>query len=462
MPVRFRITFLFSGLVFLILGLVCVAIYYISYTSRINNIKTRLTNRAITTARLLSQSEVFDRQLVQRIDSATTMAMKDKTVQAYDYTNTRFYLYSDRSNDTIVIDHSILNEARINKEIYFTVGNKESIAYHYTDSNNRIVVVAAAYDEEGKNKLHQLKLILLASFCGGVIIAFISGYIFSTSLLRPVRKIADEVKEISAKDFTQRIQAGTASDEWTYLAITLNQLLNRLQDSFETQRRFISNASHELSTPLTSISSQLEVSLQRERSADEYRKIMQSVYQDVQQMNKLTQTLLEFAKASGSSGGLEINSVRIDEILLRLPSEMAKINTAYSVSIMFDQLPAEERMLLVLGNEELLFMATKNIVLNACKYSKDHHAIIQLTINSNYIVITIQDNGIGIPPSELEKIFQPFYRIQEPRQTGGFGLGLSLAGRIIKLHNGHIKVESEVDRGTLFTITFPPEVPVKI
>ena len=455
MPVKFRITFIFSLLVFVILGLVCAAVYYFSYSNRLSNIKVRLSNRAITTARLLSQSEVFDRQLMYKIEAATTVALKDKTVQAYDYTNKRIYAYSDRPGDTILIDKKILDEARIDKSVYFSTGEKEAIAYHYTDQNHRIVVVSAAYDEDGKMILRQLRLILLLSFCGGVIMTFAVGFIFSKSLLRPVRKIADEINEISATDFTRRIHAGKSQDEWNYLANTLNQLLIRLQESFETQRRFISNASHELSTPLTSISSQLEVSLQKERTAEEYREIIHSVYQDVRQMNKLTQTLLEFAKASGSRGGLELKPVRIDEVLLRLPSEMVKINEKYSVSLSFDELPPDEEKLLIYGNEELLFMATKNIVLNACKYSEDHHAMINLAVKTDQIVVSIEDKGMGIPKSDLDNIFQPFFRINDERPTDGFGLGLSLASRIIKLHNGQIQVHSEVQKGTLFVIIFP-------
>jgi signal transduction histidine kinase len=270
-----------------------------------------------------------------------------------------------------------------------------------------------------------------------------------------VRNIADEVNEISATDFTRRINEGKGRDEWAYLATTLNQLLDRLQESFEMQRRFISNASHELSNPLTSISSQLEVSLQRKRDAEEYRLIIESVYQDVRQMNSLTQTLLQFAKASGSKGGLEIRPVRIDEILMRLPSEMAKLNRQYSVSLLFEELPQDENTLLVFGNEDLLLMALKNIVLNACKYSSDHRATIRLSISLDQINIMIEDKGIGIPETELEKIFQPFYRVHEQRAGEGFGLGLSLASRIIKLHNGYIKVQSELGKGTLFTVNFP-------
>lgn len=455
MPVRLRITLIFSLLVFVILGLVCCAIYYFSYTNRLNNIKTRLTNRAITTARLLSQSDVFDRALMHKIDQATTIAMKDKTVQAYDYRNQRIYAYSDSAIDTIPIEREILNDARINEQVYFRLNKKEAIAYHYVDQNTRMVVVAAGTDEDGQAVLHQLKLILLLSFCGGVIITFVCGFIFSKTLLKPVRNIADEVNEISASDFTRRIHEGKGHDEWAYLSSTLNQLLDRLQESFETQRRFISNASHELSNPLTSISSQLEVSLQRERDAEDYRSIINSVYQDVRQMNKLTQTLLQFAKTSGSRGGLEIKPVRIDEILMRLPSEMAKLNKQYTVSLQFDELPLEEQKLLLFGNEDLLLMAFKNIVLNACKYSADHRAIVKLSITRGQISIIIEDKGIGIPETELANIFQPFYRVSEPRTGEGFGLGLPLASRVLKLHNGFVTVRSELDKGTIFTVNFP-------
>lgn len=455
MSIRLRITSLFTLLVFVILGLVCTTVYYISSANRINNFKTRLTNSAITTANLLSQS-VFNAQIIQRINAATTVTLRDKTIQVYDRNNHMIYRYSDNVNDTIPVAAAILAEAREKQNIYFITGNKEAVAHLYINKNFSAVVVSAAYDEGGKQNLNQLRIILLLSFLGGIVVAFAGGYLFSAGLLRPIRKIADEVNEISAQNFTRRIYTGSVQDEWYYLAYTLNELLDRLQESFELQRRFIANASHELSTPLTSISSQLEVSLQRHREANEYRKVMKSIHQDVRYMSKLTQTLLEFAKASGSAGGLEINLIRIDEIILRLPAEIAKLNKAYTISLSFDELPAEEDNLLVFGNEELLFTAIKNIVANACKYSENHRATVKLTVKPEVIVIAVEDNGIGIPHEDLEHIFQPFFRVDENRSAGGFGLGLSLAHRIIKLHKGDIKVSSTVGKGSLFMITLPP------
>ncbi|RYF85577.1 MAG: HAMP domain-containing histidine kinase [Chitinophagaceae bacterium] len=455
MPVRLRITLLFSLFAFFILGIVCGGIYFFSYESRLTGIKNRLTNRAITTARLLSQQEIFDKEVVRRIDSLTTISLQNKIVQAYDYQNKRIYDYRDVPGDSLRLTKEILDNARVNGISYFVRGNKEGIAYHYTDNNTRIVVVTAAEDVDGNRNLSTLLKILIAALLIGIIFVLVSGYIFSRRLLLPLKKISEDAAEISAQNLARRIKTGSSKDEWFQLAYTLNQLLDRLQESFELQRRFISNASHELSTPLTAISSQLQVSLQREREASEYKKVMQSIFQDVQNMSKLTQTLLEFAKASGDKGGLEINLVRIDEIILNLPAEVAKQNQNFTVNLHFEDLPEEEEQLLVFGNETLLLTAIKNIVANACKYSKDHVARVRLTVQEKDLQIAIEDRGDGIPEDQMSSIFQPFYRIDENKNTAGFGLGLSLADRIIKLHKGKILVRSQTGVGTVFIITLP-------
>lgn len=457
MPVRTRITLLFTLLVLVILTLVCTSVYYFSFTNRIKDMQIRLTNRVITTGRLLGQGGLSDRKLIRKIDSSTSAAMKDKVVEAYDIHNQQVYWYSDRAADSIPMSTSVLDRVRLKEKIYFTIGDKDVIAWYYQDDNNNLVIVAGAYDEAGNEKLRHLRLVLSLSFVGGILISIIGGYLFSISLLHPLRRMADEVNDISARNLTRRIRpaSGNRRDEWYYLSDTLNQLLNRLQESFEIQGRFIANASHELSTPLTSISSQLEVALQRERTIEDYRRVIQSVYQDTQQLSKLTQTLLEFARASGTAGGLEIDLVRIDEILLRLPGEIIRAGNGGEVALDFDQLPEREEELLVFGNEELLFTAIKNIVSNACKYSDDHQAKVRLVVLNREITVTIEDKGKGIAQGEWEKIFQPFYRSDEDHSIPGFGLGLSLAWRIIKLHKGWLTVDSIPGKGSIFTIKLP-------
>lgn len=454
MGARLRITLLFSLIVFVILMLVCGSVYFFSYKSRIHNITTRLTNRAITTARLLSQSESFDKNLVRKIDSTTALALLNKSIQVYDSQDEMIYAFSDVPGDTLPVNKSILDKARGPDNLYYTSGDKDVIACHVSYKNFGVVLVAGAVDIDGKEKLKQLRIIILLSFIGGLLIALAGGFFFSGGLLRPIKKIADEVNEISAKNLARRIYQGNIDDEWNYLSSTLNQLLNRLQESFELQGRFIANASHELLTPLTSISSQLEVSLQRERAAEHYHSVISSIYLDVRHLSRLTQTLLEFAKASGTATGIDTDLIRVDEILLRLPGELAKQDINYKVMLFFDNLPVEEQGLLIFGNEELLFVAIKNIVANACKYSIDHKAIVTLSTYEKSLMVKIADKGKGIAADEIEKIFQPFYRAGD-METPGFGLGLPLSSRIIKLHKGNISVFSKIDQGTTFSIVLP-------
>jgi len=446
---------LFAVIVLCILMLVCSSVYYFSYTSRQHNIKIRLTNWAITTGKLLSQTSLFDTEMVAKIDASTTLAMKNKSVQAYDGQGKRKFLYSDTPLDSGYYEPSLIQKANAGQDVYFNVGDREGVAHAFKNKDFHMVVIAEAYDEEGIKKLEQLKIILWFSFAGGILIAVAAGYFFSKQLLIPLRKIADEVNKISVHNLDDRIKTGGGKDEWNYLSLTLNKLLNRMQESFETHRRFISNASHELLTPLTAMSSQLEISLNRDREGHEYKSVMGSVYQDVQQLGRLTKTLLEFARASGDPGGLDIDLVRIDEVLLALPSELAKLNITYLVDLRFEQLPEEEEKLLVFGNETLLFTAIKNIVNNACKYSENHLANVKLFYFQNTIHISIADTGKGISDDKIEKIFQPFFRVDENNINQGFGLGLSLAKQIIELHKGRISLQSELNVGTVFTIILP-------
>ncbi|HJS55828.1 MAG TPA: HAMP domain-containing sensor histidine kinase [Chitinophagaceae bacterium] len=456
MPVRIRITLLFVLFVFIIMSIVCGSVYYISANERVKTIKTRLTNRAITIGRLLTRREIFDPNLIRQFDSLTAVSLREKIIQVYDSNEHEIYRYSDVPGDRINVNKQALDNLREgDDEIYFKSGEKEAIGYRYEYGNTKIFIISAGSDNDGKMNLARLKTILLLGFVVGIISALIIGYIFSQRLLRPIKKIADDVSDISVQNLTRRVSTGNVKDEWHYLADTFNQLLNKLQEGFELQRRFISNASHELSTPMTSISSQLEVILEKERSSAEYQKVIRSVYHDVRHMGKLTQTLLEFARASGNKGGLDINLVRIDEILMRIPSEISKINREYLVILNFNNMPEEEEKLLIFGNEDLLLTAIKNIALNACKYSGNHEATINLITGENNIQIEIEDKGMGIPAEEIESIFQPFYRANKATEGRGFGLGLSMADRIIKLHRGSIKVYSVVNKGTTFTIKIP-------
>lgn len=453
MHAKVKITLLFTAIMLVLLSALCSYIYYSFYTLRAQAVKEQLYTEALVVSRFFSSAAHQQDSLLQNPGAQQWLPVGHKRILVYDAANHKLFAQPGKPGNTSPVSNDQLNKAKTLGTFFFS-NEKEDVLIYY-DAGRRLSIAVAAYDEAGRKNLTRVAIILGLCFVAGIFISFVSGYYFSRFLLKPVKRIADEVNHISVQNLGHRIPTGKSDDEWNYLTQTLNELLDRLQESFLVQRRFISAASHELSTPLTTISSQLEVALQNERSGTAYKEVMSSVYQSVQQLIRLTQILLRFASISGNAGGIELHPVRIDEVLMRLPGDIAKTGAHFSVKLNFKNLPSDEKALLVFGNEELLFSAFNNIVFNACKYSADHTANVTLAVGPETVVITVRDNGRGISPEELEHIFQPFYRTGNSKQVPGFGMGLPLVKRIINLHKGEITVQSEPGAGTEFCIVLP-------
>lgn len=455
MKIKYRITIQFSIVVSLILLIVCTSIYYFSDLNRQKDFTRRIHNRAVTTANLLLKVEGIDTDLLQKIDETTMITIKEKSVVIYNNKGEKIYQYADTSTTAVNLDSIGLQKARLKGDYHFTEGSKEGLVINYTYKNQRYTVVAAAVDKSGLEKLSQLRIILMISFFSGIFITVVSGTVFSANIVAPIQNITREVKEISSQNLARRIKLSKSKDEIHELSATFNDLLTRLEESFDIQRHFIANASHELSTPLTSILSQLEITLQNERNAKEYETVLRSVHEDVRNLTQLTRSLLEIAKATGTSNGMELTLVRMDELIMKLPSELKKLEHSYHAQLHFENFPDNEDGLLIFGNPDLLYSAIRNIAINACKYSPDHLADIALIFSADILTIIISDNGPGISDEDKKMIFQPFYRTSETNQIHGFGLGLPLAQRIINLHKGSIDIDTVTAKGTRFFIHLP-------
>jgi two-component system, OmpR family, sensor histidine kinase ArlS len=364
------------------------------------------------------------------------------------------YLFNMPGSPPLNITPDIFQKVKQNSQISFIADNREAIAIRKTIGDRTCIMVVAGHDDDGLDRLATLKNILLLSLATSVFITALVSFLFARQLLRPIALIIREVKDISSYDLSHRIQAGAGQDEMSQLANTFNDLLERLQESFAIQRRFISNASHELSTPLTSVSSQVEVVLQKERSAEEYKSVLYSVREDVQQMRQLTKSLLEIAK-SGSKDGMELNEVRVDEVLLKVVGDVKKLNAEYGVDLEFGEFPEDEKDFVVFGNNDLLYIAIKNLVENGCKYSADRKSVVDLSFSEHKVFVQVLNNGDVIAAEEIRQIFQPFYRGAHTGGQKGFGLGLALAQRIVGIHKGTLTVQSDASSGTIFRVELP-------
>ncbi|MBS4043261.1 MAG: HAMP domain-containing protein [Chitinophagaceae bacterium] len=451
MKVRYKITLAFIFLTTILLLSLCFFTYYNTAQQQERDFNKMLNNRAHTISSLLLSSKFYDYKFLSEVDSATRNLLFAENINVFNVRNERVYHFARNASDTINIPVQLIQQARIEKKIIQTVGNKKTLAIYNSDPDYPIVVIVSANDENGRQKLSALKHNLTYGFLVGVLLSFIFGWFFSNSILRPLIQINNRVDKISASNFEERLPVKHLKDEWNKLAQTFNSLLSRLRESFELQGRFIANASHELSTPLTSVSNQIDVVLRKERSKEEYLHVLRSVKTDVQHMSALTQQLLDIARTS-SGGAIQTENLRVDELLMELPAMMKKIDSTYAVSVFFDELPDEESYCLVNGNYALLLAAFKNITENGCKYSPNQHVKISLSFIENKIVILFSNLSTILDSAEIENIFQPFQRGSNATNIKGYGLGLSLTRRIILLHKGEVKAELSKDQNIMISV----------
>lgn len=446
---------LFTLLVTGIISLLTWSIYYSARAERVTGFDRRLKARANYNTQLYALMGDSALYLLRRMDTASILgAAANRSVALYSDEGKILYLFNMPGTAPLQVSMDFLNKVKQAGEVSFTIGNRDAIAIRRVTGRRTFFVVVSGHDDEGLERLDTLKTILLLGLATSVFITALVSFLFARQLLRPIALIIREVKDISSYDLSHRIQAGAGQDEMSQLANTFNALLERLQESFAIQRRFISNASHELSTPLTSVSSQVEVVLQKERSADEYKQVLFSVREDVQQMRQLTKSLLEIAK-SGSKDGIDLNEVRVDEVLLKVVGDVKKLNAEYGVELEFGEFPEDEKDFVVFGNNDLLYIAIKNLVENGCKYSPGRRTAAELSFSNHKLFIQVVNKDSFIPTEDMSQIFQPFYRGAGTGASRGFGLGLPLAQRIIALHKGTILVKSDKANGTCFTIELP-------
>jgi signal transduction histidine kinase len=224
------------------------------------------------------------------------------------------------------------------------------------------------------------------------------------------------------------------------------------------ERMFVSNASHELRTPITSIKGQIEVTLIKNRSAEEYQKVLQSILDDVNNMTTIINGFLELAEASIEPASIKFEKVRIDELVFSVQDDLARQNKGYVVHVEFEKFPDDEDSITVEGNPRLLKIMISNLIDNACKFSHNRKVTVKITYDIQTVELKFIDEGIGIPEEEIKYIFEPLYRTKNSMGQAGSGIGLSIVNRIALLHQAKIDVHSVLNKGTVFHIVLPRKV----
>jgi signal transduction histidine kinase len=455
MKIRQKLTLQFLLMASVIMLLFSLAVYFASATYRRDDFYQRLESRAVSTARLLIEVDEIDADLLTKIEESNPGSLPDEKIIIFNYKNE--ILYSTDTRNVILYDDDLLTRIRTSGKIRTKSGRYELMGILFPEEYNRFVVLSAARDIYGFDKLKNLRTILLLMTGIFLVLYYPAGWLFAARSLSPISDVVERVEDISITSLDLRLDEGNGRDELAHLAHTFNRMLDRLQTAFEVQKDFISNASHELRTPLTAIRGQLEVLLMKERPEKEYREATIAVLEDIRKLNRLLDRLLMMAHASTEGARAGFRDIRIDEILWQAREEILKHEKEYTVTVALDETISETDNLTIRGDEQLLLSAVTNIMENGCKYSPDRSVRVYLTHDTNHISVSFTDNGPGIAEEEVERIFESFYRGKTTSSVRGHGIGLSLAKKIIDIHSGKIAVASRQGEGTTITLTLPAE-----
>lgn len=287
-----------------------------------------------------------------------------------------------------------------------------------------------------------------------VLISVVGGMTLAKKSFSKVNQLIETAKRITADRLNDRIPEHDVPDEIGRLTSTFNQMIARLDQSFQRVRQFTSDASHELRTPLSVMRSQLESALDSRVNAGDLRKIAAHCLDQTMHMSTIVENLLLLTKADEGKEMLRRETVDLSLLVRQTYEESIILASPKKIAVTLEHLDKIK----IIGDEQRLRQLLLNLIDNAIKHSHEHgHITMGLRASESSAQISIEDDGLGIPEEDLPKIFDRFYRADRSRTriSGGAGLGLAISKWIVEAHGGQIFVQSELNKGSVFTILLP-------
>ncbi len=479
--VKFLIWFNFASLFIILLFSI------ITYLSVIHGISESIDNRLKSVA----EATAF---IVQRSDIPISCGSKEfgEMLEAFlGYKDTEGYVKIIDSDNKVVscTTHILTEKITLNEADIKKLKNGNLIFGNYPEQKEnkekKVRVLFYPLFRDGKymgylevgsslSRLYNMQRSLLHIFLIVIpvvlAVANIGGLIIFNKSFHTIIFLSNEMKKITAQHLYKRLPELEGSDELATLYASINDMIARLEKSFEQIKQFSGDASHELRTPLTIIKGEVEVALRSERTVEEYQQILVSILEEIERMTNIVENLL--------LGEILVDKkpVNVKEVIFELCDQLEMFGKEKNISLIYDDL--EDGV--IEGDRLRLRQVFTNIIVNAIKYNvvggmvvitvKDLPKGVMVTVedtgyekmdNKNlFAVVIVEDSGIGIPADKIEKIFDRFYRSDKSRkrEEGGAGLGLSICKSIIEAHDGYIDVESEYGKGSKFSIWLPKKV----
>ncbi|WP_259066655.1 sensor histidine kinase [Mucilaginibacter sp. X4EP1] len=449
MKVKDRLSLQFTFMFAVLLLVVLTGIYLFVEHNRVKTFFDKLDGRAVTVGQFYLAEDNLSKENFKNVIKKFPQSLSDETIRIYDDHFKPQFIHED----SIKWDAEILRDVVSQKLVHLSEGKRQITGIYYVDNSGNYIIMVSAIDHNGYHYMHDLGLIMFFFFLASLFITYFMGSVFSRVALMPIVKITSNLKRIRSTSLDLRLPIGQKKkDEIDMLSLTINNLLEHLEQSFESQKSFIANASHELRTPITTILGEAEITLMHERSVDDYKATLSNIIKETERLNYIINSLMELMQTNIAN--YEFQPIRMDELIWEIKDELSVKGNENSINIKYN-LPYDPAKYSLMGNRQLLFIGISNIIKNALKFSDNKEVYCELFCDAKGINVTIRDSGIGIEPKDINMIFQPFFRSSNALYYPGYGIGLSLTNNIVRLHNGVIEVKSELKKGTEFHLIFP-------
>lgn len=449
MKTKRKLILQFSLLFAALLIVVMTAIYYLVSKDVDLSFYKRLEDRAFTLGHTYLAFDNFTTEEYQEVLKKYPRTLPTERIRIYDMDYKPIFI----KEEGYLYDRSILDQIIQKELVQFKRDNISAVGILYKDNSGDFVVIASAQNIYGQQALKELLYAMVLSFILAIAITIALGNVFAGWILSPINSIIDHMRIVEANKLNERLPTrAIKDDEIEVLKETINQVFERLQQTFETQKSFISNASHELKTPIAVIMGNAEITLRKSRTIQEYKDVLQEIVENCNSIDDLIHNLLALAQVDFQM--LKTHDFLFEDFYWDSIHEILNDKTPIVASL---DINATDGLgnIYINGNPNLLKIALSNIIQNAAKFS-DYQAIsIRLIIHKMKVEIEIVDKGIGIHKEDIHKILTPFYRAKNALSQQGYGLGLSMSQKIINLHKGQLKIESILHQGTTVTIFLP-------
>lgn len=431
--------------------LVVQAAIYLSFHSFIrNDFFSHLNDRANVAAQLYLKADEISPDSLSRVRDRYLKNLPGEIIRLYDSRNTAAFIQDAKQH----WNNRTIETVRKQKYLQYSDGNNQVVGIYYKDNQGNFVILVSASDTDGIRRLDKMRQTMIVVFFIVAALLYFVSRLLATEALSPINELIRQMQLIKASNLSLRVNEGNGKDEISELARNFNRLLAHLENAFELQKTYVTNASHELRTPITTIIGEVELALNKERGPEENKKTMQLILEESERLRDTISGLMELAQVDMDYSAAELNPVRMDELLWEVHEFWTgKYGaTAFKVNIL--NLPENESLLNIAANRQLMFIALNNLVGNAFKFSEQQTVTCDFYADEKLIRLQITDSGIGIPVADIEKVVKSFYRSYNARGFAGTGIGLYVTQKIVQLFNGTLTIRSTEGLGTTITTEF--------